>query len=288
MEGQIKCYARSKEILSLLSLYGPLSSRTLMNLMTPAIKERRLLDSLARLKRKEFIQSRFEKVFAGTGTFYQITQAEDARSMVSKILNCNAEYLKQPQFSYRELLHSQSCAVWCHYLKRVIPSVRIVRDYEFKNCEQSKAILQWSDKQSDLSPDLLLLLPNTKTQESVTIAVEIEKSRKSDERLLKKISKFANSSLVDGVIYLCDTDYLAEVVRQIYKSRVLYSAHRIKQYANNFFMFSNSLDEQKYDSLNLYNAALKNVSLLTWTSYLTKTYCNKRRDHEIETSAGGC
>lgn len=284
MGEKIKCYSRSKEILSLLSLYGPLSSRTLIQLITPSIKEKRLQNSLSRLQHKNFVHKRFERVFGGAGTFYQITQTEGARFEIAKFLNCKPAYLKQPQFSYRELLHSQSCAIWSHQLKRLFPEAQLIRDYDFRDNEKAKTILQWSDKQKDLSPDLLLLMPNEASRRISSIAVEVEKSRKSDERLLKKISKYADSSLVDGVVYLCDTDYLAESVRQIYKSRVLHRAYRIKHYADNFFMFSNSLDLKNTDSINLYNAALKNISISIWITYLTKTHLDDRRDHKIETS----
>ena len=105
---------RGLMILRLLKLHGPLSFRAIKSMMEPKMKNRRLHDSIARLKRKGFIDMRYERIFRGSGVFYQVTQDRSKHKEMAGLMGCRPEELNQAHIQLRELLHSENCALWAH------------------------------------------------------------------------------------------------------------------------------------------------------------------------------
>ena len=77
-------YDRGKQILKLLALHEPLSVRGLSQMLEPQIDPRRLRDALSRLYAKNLITKRNDRVFGGSGTFYQISRDQKARERISE------------------------------------------------------------------------------------------------------------------------------------------------------------------------------------------------------------
>lgn len=283
MTERIKCFDRSRHVLQLLKIHGPLSARTLHRLIEPPMKLKKLRNTLTRMCKSGLLVKRLENHFSHTGVFYQASQDPMDRANAAILLNCKKDDLLQPDFRYRELLHTQNCAVWVHTLKRLYPDAIIIRDFEFTNFEVAKQFMSANEDDPDLRPDLLMVLRSTDGQSDIAIALEIEKTRKTNERLLIKLNKYANETFVDGVIYVCSKRRILEVIRDLFVNVIAPSNMRIKHYVKHFFMFSDDIDIHNFRIENVYNCDLETTSITKWISFLRGTSFNFRRDGKIKT-----
>ena len=284
----IKKHIRAKQIIQLLMTHGPLSFRALQRMIEPYIKKRRLLDSLKRLQRRGFVDRRFERLFGGKGIFYNLSQYDESLAELSNYMGVPLEKLRQPHFRQKELLHSECCALWAHALKKLFPEVEIIRDFEFKNSFKAEKIMLTSIEDLDLHPDLLLIFPEGEGHNEIAIAVEIERSFKTIKRLRQKLKKYANGTHVDGVVYLCDTQYIANSISKVYESKPLQTSKRIGHYSENFLLFGDSASIHTKKFLEMFNSRLKGVFLPQWVMYLRDTRLNSRRDSNFQMSAPRC
>jgi hypothetical protein len=270
--------SRSKQILKLLAEHGPLSSRTLQIILQPAIQSRRLRDSLKRLSDRGYISRRYDRIFGGAGCVYQITRDQDHWPAIHQQLgNADSEVFEQIYFSHRELHHMQSCAIWAEALRQWLPEAAVKRDHVYSRDQALLKDLMLKDSDSTL-PDILLIVPTENPRVQVRVAVEIERTRKTERRLAQKLSKFAAKSCLDGVIYISESDRILDVIRAIYSSRLMKKALRISHYGQHFLMLSRGEKTQDGADLKMANATLGNMTLKTWLAELIAKSCNYRRD----------
>jgi hypothetical protein len=270
--------ARGKDILNLLLKHGPLSFSALDRMLVPKMKKKRLKEAILRMKRKGYITSR---LVGDNKTFYQFSQQPEKRSVTANYLGCHPKDLVQLLSSRRNWLHSEGCEFWIFHLAILFPHAKIIRETDFVDNLLAQRIMLIDKNELELRPDFLLVFPKTDEEQLVAIAVEVERSRKSNRRLIAKLNKYANKTLVDGLLYICETDGLVETIRLLYKNKVLDRAHRIKHYANNFFLFSDAINTHCDPTTLVYNSNQEPVSLLNWISYLKSTKRNFRRDNEF-------
>ncbi|USN47071.1 MAG: replication-relaxation family protein [Pseudobdellovibrionaceae bacterium] len=278
----IKKYMRGKQIIQLLKLHGPLSYRALKRMIEPAMTKGKLLRALQRLQKKNYVERRFERVFAGKGVFYNLCQQEDVLKEIAEFTGLGVDELKQPHFRHRELLHSECCALWVHVLMKMFPEAEIVRDFDFQNSKGAEKIMLASAQELYLYPDLLLIFPESKTQKEVAIAVEIERTPKTVRRLRQKLKKYANGTHVDGVIYLCDTQHITNSIFKVYSEKPLQDSKRVGHYSENFLLFGDSLSIHTDRFYELFNSRFKTVFLPDWITYLRDTRLNSRRDSNFK------
>ncbi len=278
MAKKIGMHQRAKQILQLLKIHGPLSCKSLMQMIEPTIANRKLREALQRLRKRKLIEKRFERIFGGRGVFYNLAQSDESLTELSNYLGITVYELKQPHFSHRVLIHSEYCALWTHVLSKMFPEAQIVRDFEFQNSSDAEKIMLASARELDLHPDLLLVFPKTDAQEEVAIAVEIERTPKTVKRLKHKLKKYANGTHVDGVIYLCDTEQIKNSIARVYESKSLQQSKRIGHYSENFLLFGNALSIHTEPFAEMFNSRFKTVFLPAWVSYLQETRFNSRRD----------
>lgn len=274
---------RAIQILDLLRNNGPLSFRTLLRLMRPSISEKKLRLALNRLILKGYILRKYERIAGGHGTYYKISHKRSDLEKVSAFLDMPIEQIVHPYFYHRNILHNEDCAVWMDTIKRNIPDAMYVRDFEFSRNPLTKKIMSLDPKDSELNPDFIYILESKDRNRPTSVAVEIEKSRKSNQRLLKKLYKYSNATHVDGVLYIYDTDCIADTIQNLFVEKILPRARRIDHYPKNFFMYLKNVDKHQVGNVFVYNMNHKMISLAEWTYYLHKTSFNHRRDLAIET-----
>jgi hypothetical protein len=286
--GQLAGKNRGRSILDLLRRYGPLSFRGVKSMIEPPIKDRRLHDAIARVHRNGFVEKRLERVFRGAGVFYQITQDKKKQTDVASILECRPEDLRQPFFRNRELLHAESCAMWTHSLKSAFPEALIIRDFEFYGNPIAQQVLLTDRNNYELRPDMLMTFVSNSGASLTSVAFEIERSRKSERRLIAKLNKYASETLLDGVVYICDSKQTSEPVRRTYESRIMERSLRIRHYKEHFLLFQN--EEKKVNAVGAqtFNALSKPVSLEKWIQKLRSTQFTARRDQSFTDSAISC
>lgn len=279
-------YDRGRQILTLLALHEPLSVRGLSQMLEPEMKPRRLRDALSRLYLKNLITKRNDRVFGGAATFYQISRDHKARKAISEVTGISISDLDRNPPRHAELLHWESCSVFAVKLQKLFPEAKILREHEFKT-QQTIADYFASKEgtQSEVKPDLIIRMERNGELVSLTIAVEIERTLKSDERIRRKLKIYANETPLDGVIYICDLPEVARKIELIYRSKNLHNSLRVGNYGNLFLMFLDQESTHKEKTFRLINSECKTVSIETWINFLRGTSRNFRRNKELSSSA---
>jgi len=231
------------------------------------------------------INKRMERVFRGGGVFYQISQKSVVGAAVAVTLGCTPDEVKQPYFISRELLHSESCAIWIHFLEHHFPEALVIRDFEFSKNADANEILYVEKNNFEFVPDILLIFPKTKSSPKLAVGFEIERTRKTEERIRNKLKKYANETLLDGVIYLCESDDVSKEIRRVYRKSVLGQSMRISHYGNNFLVTQDELLNLKKNKIKMLNLKNENIFLDDWICTLRKRDRADRRDEDFRVRA---
>lgn len=270
---------RGKEVLKSVQLSGPLTIDMLSRIVNPKMSKRNLRKCLQLLARKGFIES-FH--YSSQGTYYMVSQSLSNRSKAAVFSNQQSEQLKQTLIRKQDLFHNQWCEYWIVTIKRFFPESQITREIEIGSDPFAKNVLNLTYADYDLRPDFLLTIPKTDNANTVCIAFEIERSRKSDERILRKLSKYMDRTQLDGLIYICDSGRLSETIRLLYQNNLLPRSEKQKRFGENFFLFSDSLDGGGEDFNRLFNSCGKPTSFKNWCGYLGSTEWPKRRSEDLK------
>ena len=276
-EQRIMPFDRAIQILGLLARHGPLSVRGLQTLLEPPIKRRRLREVLQRWRDKGILYQRYDRIFGDSAVYHGITQKPMGRSLAAQVLAISPDKLCQPHFRHVELIHSEACAIWSERFRRLFPESLVLREHQFWDNPVVKRKLLLGEDTSDQLPDIIIMSAG---QDGSTVAagVEIERSIKSEKRLVYKLRKYAVKTHLDGVIYLCDKKTIADRLKLVYTSKILESALRIKHYGLNFLLLSEGTLDAKTKEPVMYNAALQRISLRDWLRTLNENKIRSRRD----------
>jgi len=273
---------KGREILVALKRYGIMNRKTLQKVV-PSIKHqrnfRRTLESLCE---RQLIVKKYDTVFGITGIFYQLNQRPRIREMLAHYLDCEAEHVKQRQYNYKELFHEQISALIAYDLNKNFPEALVLRDFELARSLEAQKVIPHLNLFDQPKPDVLLLVPSLTNGRIISVAIEFERTAKSKDRILHKLKYYTANTHIDGVIYICSKNRIINNLNEIYDSKVLERAVRIKHYGKNFLLtsvFANDVEK----SLN----QLRNQNNFYYplTDYIInlKQYSNAdRRDHHFE------
>ena len=227
---------KSKDILLALKQYGVMSQKTLQKVVPDIKKERNFRAYLKNLCAKNLVVKRLDQLNGFAGVFYQLNQKPKIREILVQYLDCEANELKQREFRYKELLHEQSAIKIAYYLNSNFPEAIVLRDFELhRNIEAQKVIPNLNQVEQP-KPDVLMLIPDMSKRKIVSVAIEFERSAKEKNRILNKLKYYAADTHIDSVIYIATTDRIIENLSDVYESRVLEKAVRIKHYGRNFLL----------------------------------------------------
>lgn len=277
---------RARQILTLLKDQGPLPSSALQLLVQPPIKKRKLRLAISRLLKNKMIELRPVKFTGYVLRYYQIHQSSKSRKNVAKLLGCNENELSQTFYRHREYLHNDGVSLLATKLLKLFPEVDLIRDFKLYLHKDALRILQYDENIDDQKPDILLRFKNGTTQNDVWVAVELEKFRKDDRRLILKLRKFAAKSHVDGVIYFCDTKRIESAIASTFDKYVSGWARRISSYKNNFVLLGDSDLVMNGSIENLLKLDQETVSLKQWISTLCVNSKSERTDNSFSIGAG--
>jgi len=259
-------------------MYGPMSVGGLKQVISPPMSVRALQILLKRLQENEFLIKRYERLWKNQAVFHQLGQKEFQRKKVAELLGCPPDLISQPEYRYRELLHTEACAVWLHHLKAQFPRAKILRDFEISSDETCRHSLLNQNFDCEVSPDLLMKIPREEGEKFTLVGIEVEKTRKSDARLLAKLEKYAERTQLDGVVYICDSGGLIETLRSIYSSQLLPNSKRTKHYAKDFYTFASGSPPQGGKPVFVSNVELETLPLAVWIHFLCSTTDTTRKD----------
>lgn len=270
---------RGKDIFKVIQQSGPLTIDVLSRIVHPKMSKRNLRKCLQLLTRKGFIES-FN--YSSQGTYYMVSQSLANRSKAAEFSNQPAANLRQPLIRRQDLFHNQWCEYWIAKIKGLYPEAKMTREIEILSDSFAKNVLNLAYADYELRPDFLLTIPKAETTNTICIAFEIERTRKSDERILRKLGKYMDRTQLDGLIYICDSGRLSETIRLLYQNNLLPISEKQKRFGENFFLFSDSLDGGGESFNRLFNACGKPTSFKNWCGYLGSTEWPKRRSEDLK------
>lgn len=269
---------RSKELLNLLSNYGPISIEMLQRMTDPQMKKKKLRRALGSLRGKNMIN----RLSLDPHTvYYQISQAKPNRELVSEIINASPESIEKPLLRRQDWMHNQWCDYWTYVIRRMYPEAYVIREHDIGSHELAKEILLVKGNESDVLPDLLVMFPKNEFGQ-INIALEIERTRKSNSRILRKFKKYMSETRIDGLVYLCDSGRLSETLRTLYETNFIAKSNRISHYRQNFFLFADSMSGGGPPYNDFYNAEGKPTSFASWCNLLRTVRASQRRDQNFE------
>jgi hypothetical protein len=249
----------------------------LQRMTEPSIPKRSLRQSLGILRKNGLI----EMVVTDIQTvFYQLHQSRPTRAAVARKIGDDGLPAKPLRFLRRQdWLHNGWCEFWAFTIKHFAPDAEIVREHDVNSSEIASRVLRHDGTDLDLTPDLLLIFPALEpAQHKVSIALEIERTRKTDARIQRKLKKYIYETHLDGLIYICDSGRLSETIRLLYQEKTIERAHKKRGYANNFFLFSDSMAAGSNPLATFRNASGEPAELDRWIRLLRTTKPTLRRD----------
>lgn len=276
---------RETQVLQTLHEHGPMSVTGLLQVIEPQMHRRSLNNVVKNLFDMRLIVRRFDSLPLNCGHYYQLSYRKDFRKILSFVLDADIEKLTEPQIGSLELIHSQECAVWSNRFKYLLPNARVLRENVFTRDQEVLNVLLAESHTLEVKPDLMLMLPKNEGKLPVRVAVEIERCRKTNHRLIEKLRKFTRGTRLDGVIYICGNDGIEESIRQLYSQHVRDKAFRINNYAESFMMFLDPNTYAKDTDLKMLGADRKNVNFHDWIHFLSVTSPPERRNQIEATSA---
>jgi hypothetical protein len=270
---------RNGEILKLIADHGPMTIDMLARLTQPAMAKQYIRKTLAILRRKTLIE---QAIADRHSIYYQLSQSKFSRDSSKNKLHVPAQDFERPLFRKQEWLHNQWTEYWICLLKRLYPDAEFIRELEIHNSELARRVLMVGREADDLLPDFLLIFRSDLQSEPTCIAFEIERTRKSNQRILQKLSKYINSTTVDGLIYVCDSGRLSETIRLLYQTRATAKSTRIAHYRENFFMFCDSMDGGGLSLSRTFNSNAEPIKIEEWCRLIRETKWTKRRDSDFK------
>lgn len=265
MESTQRPNVRGKEVLRLLTTHEALSFGALQALMRPAISARRLRDVLGRLSKSRLIRQRLFKLNDGSASFYEIAEPFRSEIGISPIHSSL-------------LTHNDSCSFTASLLMEEFPEARLFREHCIPRNDELREAMQYERKTPDSLPDILIALPTTHRTRKAMIAVEIERSKKSTARMLKKIRKYAFRTRLDGVFYVSEDQAVLEAINARYRQSTHAESNRIGHYRDHFLITGKCPTRQNLAFMDVSNSAGKPVSLIDWIRTLITVEKDDRRD----------
>lgn len=275
-------FHRRKEVLELFLKHGPLSLNGLEALLSKKTTRRSLEICIRGLRLAGHLISRSDTGQShNSRNFYEITPFKHKRDEISKLLDKDVSTYYRAIVRKEQLKHSEDCALWMNRFSHLFPKATILNEYQLaKNPIAARKLLSGA-ADLELRPDLLILEPRANGNGYVGVAVEVEYHLKSETRVVQKLKRFANKTLLDGVLYVSQMSAILEKVRLIYESKVLQRAMRINQYGRNFYLFTEENVSTQNTEPKTYNSSLETISLSKWLRHLSQTETLLRRDSTI-------
>lgn len=249
-------------------------------MIEPKMRKKKLRRSLDRLLDKGLLERR-----KSGRTYYFISQAPFARIACSDLLGGHPDDFLQPLLKRSDWHHQELCEYWMFILKNLCPQAEFVRDREILSHDLASRIMMADREGYDLFPDLLLIFSNETQDRTVSIAVEVERTRKSNKRLMRKLKMYSTQTHIDGLLYICDSGRLADTIRLLYEKGLQAGYHRGRHYSDFYFLFSDAI-ETAYDPLErIFSARGQRVKLDDWMRLLLDAKWTLRRN-EMFTGGG--
>jgi hypothetical protein len=271
---------RSKQVLKALYEHGPLSNATLREVIDPKMCVRSMNYAIKRLNDLGLIKNRHSSITKHSSRFVQLTNNDELKPILAKILNINLDLLKYVHGGTEALEHSQECAVWSNYFKTHFKDIQVIRDFHIARNKTAMETLLVNPDDIDLLPDMILRFPSVGQKGWINVGVEVERTQKAKDRITKKLRKFSSRTRLDSVLYICRNTQIINKITSTYIHSVVPKALRIQHYFKDFLHIAGSLVPNNNQNLFITNVSAETFSLAQWIHFL--------RTHQMSARGGFC
>lgn len=237
---------RGNEVLLHLKNHGPLSTPIIQRMMNPTMWRNSVKKSLDILRQDGLIRRWY--ILGGQSglAFYEIAQSPEAREAVAKRLDSHPDELIKPFYRRQDLIHHQWCEYWIYLFKQRYPEAEIIRESEIDDNEFAKERLIVIDDKREVYPDFLLVLTSEHGSRKTVVAVEIERTRKSNKRIIRKLKKYSTETTIDGLLYVCEGGRLSTTIGQLWQGLKDNEILHIAYYRDHFLLLSDAIGDLTY------------------------------------------
>jgi hypothetical protein len=221
-----------------LAKHGPLSMGVMSQLLPRPMKTKKLYTALMRLRKKGMVDRRVSNMGMGTA-FYQLSQRFIDQPGLSETLDCDPAELTRLR-NIRACLHQREVMeLWLFLLAKVLPVVEVVRREQFATHAETNALLQVDKNPLLHFPDAVIYMLGLDDQK-LAVALEIEKTRQSGERIVEYLKRYSKATGLNGIIYACDSGRLSDTIRLIREATKTDKRFAEAVDSKSFFLFSNA------------------------------------------------
>lgn len=245
-----------RKLAQLLYNNGPLDRNTLQDLISPRLPTRTINYWLKRLIDMGICVYSNKSLKVRRCHLYQLSNALRRSQVILDLLKLPSSNFKNIHFRAYELDHSLSCAYWREFLERLLPSCDVTREFHLDNKN-----LEFLDQ--EVIPDIAIAF-SSPNHEFKSIAVEIERTRKSNNRLRQKLRRYCNETHYDGILYVASNQSITKVISDIYERSTRSDSIRNPQQMDNFLMFSNLEKPLNDQQIQVFSPTGENISLKDW------------------------
>lgn len=258
---------REKEVVTLLNEHPVLTGSGLQYMLRTKLTKRRLQQILLSLKQKKIVKYLQDTRNGGHGTFYALETHFRKREM-------NLPY---------DLAHAEECSLWEKRIQELLPDAYIQNYRAFSKSPEARNALLWDGRDREAVPDLLIFARSTVEPRSIAVAVEIEQTHKSEQRIMAKLARFSRGTNLDGVLYVSPSHSIPERVQGIFEYKVIAKSHRINAYGDHFLLVSGDL-KKKSEHFQPLNQKSVPIDFTKWVEFLRHKSVFDRRDKDFADS----
>lgn len=287
MFNSLRIGERGKQILQTLFENGPSSSATLRAVIEPTMTVRKMNGAIRRLRVLGLVRSRHTSVKHFAGRYHELAAGQGHRTLLSEVLGIPLERFRTIPGGTEALEHWQDCTVWAKRLRSIFPDAKVVRDFELARNAELLGRTRLTAQEGDLLPDLLLCFPKVRADlEPTFVGIEIERTRKTKQRIGQKLRRFAAQTALDSVLYLCPRPKVGESVAQSFVVRKCSEIFRIEHFARNFLLIADSRSQDTYE-IHASNPFGEAIAFTKWIHFIRERRGIERRDFDGGTGARG-
>ncbi len=216
---------RQNEVLTLLSKYGVMSSRVLVQLLSDQISMSWLRGLLSNLERKNLIVKASCSIGGSPTHYWMLPDTDSSRSRTALRSGVHTSLFRHKRTRFSHYPHENICTLFQASLERQMPSLKIFRESTNNFDRLPEHLLSERVRENGYTPDICIGIPvhgseNTSSKISFRwIAVEIDRSWRSKKRISQRVNIYARHTAFAGLLYLVPNERDIENLREIYATR---------------------------------------------------------------------
>jgi len=214
---------RQFEILTLLSKYGILGSKTICSLLMEKVEMNRLRETLQGMKRRNLIVRVTFDPGGSPMSYWMLPDEDTEKGRALQALGLEKLFFRHKRTRYAHIHRENFSTLVQASIERQMPRIRIYRESTSNYNDLPDYLISERAKKS-YAPDLCLGVPDLNSNPSVSegfrwLAVEVDRAYRNKKRITKRMNFYTKHTAFSGLLYLLPDEAAVKSLREIYTSR---------------------------------------------------------------------